>query len=437
MVAANENTKNGRMPANRSKRLIYVLLVGLLCVGAAASICVVRWQSAHANDADKTTQAQEQRKLAWLKESLSQGAPPAHMSDHHPCLYVSFEPKTTREIKTAGELKTTGEIKTAGESKTAAPQLGECGMATSLFSDPVDRFEVDLRYGSFVLRQTDLFLNDSFSAPFTRAYTSQDWFEPNQVHAFGKNANHTYDIAPLGTRNPYTWIAIALEDGDFLFFDRISKGSSYSDALYRHTETSGRFYQAITYWNDNGWTTKLADGSLISFPESYQAKKIADGAPLEIQDARGNKLHLVRDTDRKLQEIRTPHGQVIRLTYNDQGWIRRAEDDWGHWVAYLYNSDGMLVTVIPSSGKRRDYEYDDTLLTVVRDDRDNILVRNTYDQGRIVAQQFADGQVYEYSYQWSPNGRYIEAAIVRFPDGTLQEIETGPSIPDYVKRPRQ
>lgn len=413
----------------QAKRLIYILLLGLLCAGAVARIGMAVWQNAHARQEDyQAAQARTQHKLDWVKEYLSLDAPPARMSNQHPCIYASMDLKTT-------DSKTT-DSKTM-EPKTEGPQLGECGMATSLFSGPVDRFEVDLRYGSFVLRQTDLFLSDGFAVPFTRAYTSLDWFAPNHVHAFGKNANHTYDIAPLGTRNPYTWIAIALEDGDFLFFDRISKGTSYSDALYRHTETGGRFYKAINYWNGDGWTTKLADGSVISFPESYKAKKIADGAPTEIQDARGNKLHLARDADRNLQEIRTDHGHVIRISYNDRGWIRRIEDDQDHWVAYLYNSDGMLVTVIPSSGKRRDYEYDDTLLTVVRDESGNILVSNTYDQGRIVAQQFADGQVYEYSYQWSPSGQYIEEAIVRLPDGSQQAFGTAPSIPDYVKQPRQ
>ena len=232
---------------NRTKRRIYILLLILVCVGALG-IGFDRWQYARADViAAKAAQAERQRKLDWLKSSVSLEARPAHMSNQHPCVYVSIEPKAE------------------------GPQVGECGMATSLFTDPVDRFEVDLRYGSFVLRQTDLFLKDDFSVPFTRTYSSSDWMHPNPVHAFGKNANQTYDIAPVGTRNPYTWQAIVLEDGDFLYFDRISKGASYYDAIYRHTETDGRFYKAITYWNDNGWTTKLADGSLIYFPESYAA----------------------------------------------------------------------------------------------------------------------------------------------------------------------
>jgi len=31
---------------------------------------------------------------------------------------------------------------------------------------------------------------------------------------------------------------LALEDSDFLYFDRISAGTGYQDAIYQHTETA-------------------------------------------------------------------------------------------------------------------------------------------------------------------------------------------------------
>src|SRR6266478_53636 len=124
-------------------------------------------------------------------------------------------------------------------------QLGRCAMPVT-HSDPVDRFEADLRYGHFILRQSDLYISDIFEVPLTRTYNSGDYIHPNRVHAFGKNMNHPYDIAPLGTRNPYTYNLIALEDGDFLFFDRVSEGTGFADAIFQHTETSTRSYKAVT-----------------------------------------------------------------------------------------------------------------------------------------------------------------------------------------------
>ena len=140
---------------------------------------------------------------------------------------------------------------------------------------PVERFETDLRSADFVMRETDLYLNDVFQVPLTRSYTSWDWVHSNPVHAFGRNCNHPYDIAPVGKRNPYTFMMLDLEDGEFLYFDRISKGTSYADAVYMHTETSTQFYKATQQWNGNGWTMRLTDGSQILFPESYNATNMA------------------------------------------------------------------------------------------------------------------------------------------------------------------
>src|SRR5215510_7366555 len=403
---------------DRKKQMVYVLLLGLLCAGIAARIGFFFWQTARADqESQKITRSRAEynaeHRFDWMKEYLALEAPRARMSDQHPCVYESMNQQTAR------------------------PHVGKCKTAWSLFSEPVDQFEVDLRYGAFVLRQTDLFLNDGMAIPFTRAYDSLDWFDPNPLHAFGRSSNHTYDISPLGGSpgaGLFSSMSIALEDGDFLSFERISPGTNYSDGLYRHTETSGRFYKAVMYWNGTGWTTKLADGSCILFPDSYGAKKISDGAATEIDDDAGNKLRLVCDANSNLQEVQTPHGHLIRLSYNNHGWIKLAEDDQGHWASYQYNPDGMLATVLYSSGKKRQYEYEDKNLTAVRDEENNILVQNAYDQGRVIAQQFADGQVYRYSYRWSSNWYYIESAIVRFPDGTEQTIQTGPSVPDLLKR---
>ncbi len=93
-----------------------------------------------------------------------------------------------------------------------------------------------------MLRQTDLQLRDDFDVPLTRVYNSADWLPgTNRVYAFGRNSNHPYDIAPLGTRNPYTEMMLALEDGDLLYFNRISAGTGFADAVFQHTETSTRF----------------------------------------------------------------------------------------------------------------------------------------------------------------------------------------------------
>jgi len=301
--------------------------------------------------------------------------------------------------------------------------------------DPVDKFEADLRYGSFVLRETDLFLDDVFKVPLTRSYSTNDWLPRNPVHAFGRNANHPYDIAPLGTRNPYTYQMIVLEDGDFLYFYRISKGTGYADSVFQHTETSTRFYKATTHWNGDGWTTRLADGSEILFPESYNAQNLAQGAPYEIRDAQGNRLELHRDSQRNLEEIKTPHGHWIRFSYDYLSRIKRAEDDAGHWAQYEYNADGMLESVVLSSGRERHYEYEGTsLMSLVTDEKGHVLIRNWYNARTLQRQQFGNGAVYAYSYDWAPD-EYCprRVRVVALPDRTTQELSVADSIPEYIR----
>lgn len=312
------------------------------------------------------------------------------------------------------------------------PQFGQCAMPTA-HAGPVDRFEADLRYGGFVLRETDLYLEDVFKVPLTRSYNSRDWVNSNPVHAFGRMSNHPFDIAPLGSRNPYTFQMIVLEDGDFLYFDRISKGTGYADAVFQHTETSTRFYKATTSWNGNGWTTRLADGSETRFPESYNGKNMAQGAPTEMIDAKGNRLELQRDPQRNLQEIRTPHGHWIRFGYDDQSRIKRAEDDAGHWAQYEYNTDGMLKTATLSSGRQRHYEYDDALMTRITDEKGHVLLRNSYEGRLLTRQQFGNGATYSYDYDWAPNGYYTDKVVVTLPDQTKRDVSVAGAVPDYIR----
>ena len=312
------------------------------------------------------------------------------------------------------------------------PQLGSCAMPTT-HSDPVDRFEADLRYGNFVLRETDLFLDDVIKVPLTRTYTSNEWVDQNPVHAFGRNCNHPYDIAPIGTRNPYTYQMIVLEDGDFLYFDRISKGTGYADSVFQHSETSSCFYKATTRWDGHGWTTRLADGSEMLFPESYNASSLAQGAPYEMRDANGNRLELKRDSRRNLQEIRTPHDHWIRFTYDDSSRIKRAEDDAGHWAQYEYNADGMLKSAVSSSGRERHYEYDGVLMTQITDENRRLLLRNWFRQRFLIRQQFGSGAVFVYSYDWPRDEYYPRKVLVTLPDSTKREVRVADSVPEFVK----
>jgi YD repeat-containing protein len=209
----------------------------------------------------------------------------------------------------------------------SGPTIAWCGAAlphAAGSAGPGDRFEVDLRFGEFILRQDDLVLEEGrLRTPLTRTYASRLLIYPSEVHAFGRHSTHDFDAAPVGSRNPYTYLLLALPDGDVVYFGRISQGTGYADAVYRHTETSSRLYGAVIRWDGTGWETRLADGVMIHFPESYNARNLAQGAADEVRDAQGNVLRLVRDPQRNLREIRTPGGRSIRLTHDGTRRPRR------------------------------------------------------------------------------------------------------------------
>ncbi len=323
-----------------------------------------------------------------------------------------------------------------GES-SAHPRLEKCSMPAER-SGPMDRFETDLRYGNFVLRQTDLYLKDVFEVPLTRTYNSNDYLQPNPIHAFGRHANHPFDIAPIGNRYPYTYQFLVLEDGDFFYFPRVSRGTGFADAVYQHTETSTGFYKAVETWNGDGWTLWRTDGTRIVFPEAYSAQSAAQGAAVEIRNSDGDKLQLIRDRSRSLQEIRTPHGRSIKFEYDNQSRIVRVEDDQGHWAEYAYDSNSMLADAKFSSGRARHYSYDGDLMIEASDEDRKVLVRNSYQNHWLVRQDFGNGQVFAYSY-FPPDAHssYAETVEVTLPGGGKTGVETGDAVPEARKHPPQ
>lgn len=341
-------------------------------------------------------------------EEIQRATVPPRSDGTHPCVFASV---------VAGRIVT---------------GLGQCAMPTE-HKGETDRFEVDLRYGAFVMRQSDLLLTDLLDVPLTRSYFSRDWIASNPVHAFGLNTNHPYDIAPVGTRLPYTYMLLVLEDGDILYFKRISQGTGFADAVFLHTDTSTRFYKSTIRWNGDGWNLQLADGSTIRFPEAYGAKNMAQGAPVEMRDASGNKLALQRDAQRNLQQILTPNGHWIRFHYDDQSRIVQAEDDQANSVQYGYNADGMLMFALHSSGAKRIYEYQGRLMTAVSDEHGQVLVRNWYEAGRLIRQLYANGDSYEYEYNWRPEKFFMDGVIVTLPDHSAKLIQLTDSVPDYIQ----
>jgi YD repeat-containing protein len=259
---------------------------------------------------------------------------------------------------------------------------------------PIDEFLVDLHSGMFVLRQTDLFVSDSAPLSLARTYRVRDFYS----RAFGVGTNHPYDICPTGTRFPYTYMDLNLEDGRQIHFRRISKGTGYADAVFAHDETSSEFYGARVIWNGDGWTLDLRDGGKFLFPEAYHAKNYAQGAPVEIQDANGHRIQLKRDKTRNLQQLISASGRTITFKYDAADRIIEAVDDAGNIRKHSYDSSGHLESVADASHLLYRFEYapllhspgyDPYLMTAVLDGGWTVLLRNVYRDGRVSQQRLA------------------------------------------------
>lgn len=289
----------------------------------------------------------------------------------------------------------------------------------------VNEFVVNLRNGNFKMLQTDLFVPDVIPLCLTRTYYA--WNPAS--HAFGVGTNHPYDICPTGTRFPYTYMNLNLEDGYKVYMPRISKGSGYADAVFRHDRSSSEFYGAQIAWNGNGWTMTFRDGRKIYFHEAYYAKNYAQGAPTDMVDAEGHRIQLKRNSARNLDELISPSGHTIRFKYDSADRIVEARDEADHIRKYSYDQSGHLNWV--SDGKRILYRFDyqrlinegstdPYLLTAVLDGDWNVLLRNKFLNGRVSEQILGNGAVYRYEYLFEGND--VILTTVTLPGGEKKKF---------------
>lgn len=248
-----------------------------------------------------------------------------------------------------------------------------------------DELEVDLRAGLLVTRHTDFFRPDSMPLVLTRA--SHGW--DTNSRAFGTGGNHSYDIFPVGSRHPWTFVDLVMPDGALLRFDRVSPGTDFTDAVYEHHARTA-FLGSVMRWNGSGWDLRFRDGSLFRFPEAYSATRGQEGALVGMQDAAGHRLVLERDQARDLKRLVSPSGAFLSFEYDNDHRVRQVTDDQGRVVRYTYE-DGRLVGVDDGARYTR-YRYDDGLLASVGGDDGARLVDISYRNQRVAGIALADGR---------------------------------------------
>jgi YD repeat-containing protein len=308
----------------------------------------------------------------------------------------------------------------AGEQAEMKATLTRC-LARSFIDSEVDEIEVDLRTGLVMTRTTDLYIPDAIPFAVTRCYRLWD----NRSKAFGYNTALSWDMSPIGSRHPYTYINLILCDGRQIYFDRISKGSSYEDALYEHRQTASEFLSARFGWNGNGWDLKKKDGSLFLFPESYHAKRGVDGALVGLSNSAGDSVGIERGKRRNLNKIKLPSGRFISFEYDSGDRITKVDDDQKRTVNYEYDLAGRLVKVQRQMSVSR-YSYDGTYLKAIDLDERRLLDLE-YRRGRIARLSIRDMRSYRFQYDYDPRDNYtVTRAYVTDPDGLVTKFDITP-----------
>jgi Domain of unknown function (DUF6531) len=285
---------------------------------------------------------------------------------------------------------------------------------------PVNQFEVNLSTGKFIVRQTDLFSGGVIPISLTRTYDSFD----TTSQSFGIGAMQPYDVAPVGSRFPYTYIDLILDDGDRVHFDRISKGTGYTDAVYEHRATSSKeFFGARIHWYGDGWDLALPDGRTLVFPESYSVHTLSQAATTEIRGASGQRIEVNRSRNGDIENVTSSLGHRIDFSFDDSGRIVGARDDLGNDRQYSYDSDGRLEFASGANSILYEFAYYHALMTRIMDGRGNAILGITYHpHGRVAEVQLAGGDVYRFTYDLDSQDNVIRTVVVG-PDGSTKEFK--------------
>jgi RHS repeat-associated protein len=293
-----------------------------------------------------------------------------------------------------------------GNPSGASMQTCMAGQTSCSAADPVS-----LATGQFTYSKTDLALPDTIPIEFTRTYMSND----NQSRAFGIGATHSYNIFLVGDgsdSDPYTYQELILPNGARIRFDRISTGTTFTNAVYVHVSSKTPFYGArIVYVaNPSSWLLTLKNGATYTFPvyQKFSTNPSCEG-PSQISDTNGNTINLTRvapfsnvATGCELTTITSSNGRSITLNYDAQGRITQAADNIGRTILYVYDAAGRLSTVTDAAGGVTTYTYDDqNRMLTIKDPRNIVYLTNHYDSaGRIDLQTAVDTGTY--LFNWTP-----------------------------------
>lgn len=302
-----------------------------------------------------------------------------------PCLYI-VPPKATGQTHTSG---------TIDDCATLLPN-----------GQRLDFFEVALGGGFFPVK-TDLYVSGSVPLAFTRTYAPLT----SAADRFQIYLPHVYDLFVFGSRFPYTYLYWVFPDSRQVYYNRVSQGTGYADAVFAPNSAKGVFANSRVNWNGWGWDWSFADGMTYLSPEAYNAKRPQQGSIIGVFNSRGEEAKLSRDDDGTLTRIDSPNGGWIRFYYSD-AHLLRARSSLKETVDYAYDPRDHVTSVHEPNGSTITYSYDDAdRITKADDPSEGVSVSVEYDDKGAVSTLTVNGMTYRFANDAADNSVTVTAPL--------------------------
>ncbi|TAM82227.1 MAG: RHS repeat protein [Acidobacteria bacterium] len=288
------------------------------------------------------------RRLREEEDRLAKATPAAlhGPSGINPCMVLPVGEGISEKPSRGGPAPTG-----SGPSQPASP-IRDC-LDLVPGGGPVNAVELYLDTVTVMFVQTDLYLPGDPPIAFTHVVQRYvDWNSDHQVYLPDE-----YLTFPTGHRNPYTDQTLWFADRRGVLFNRISKGTGYTDAVYKPGSAGSLFDNALAGWNGNGWDYDLPDGRTIVFPDSYYSQRPQEDALVGLIEPSGASLTFDRDRQGNLHEVRSSDGRWLKLRYQGP-IIVSIKDSSGENAAYAYDEKRRLSRSTNASGETLSYSYD-------------------------------------------------------------------------------
>lgn len=236
---------------------------------------------------------------------------------------------------------------------------------------------VDLATGLYVREDEDIVLEKAPAFIWRRAYLSRD----RVARHMGIGTTHNADWYLIGDPATVQQIQLIMEDGARVNFNRTTRGSSFVNAMFEHTDTATGFYGARLGWVGQQWALRFWDGTLAMFRACDTA-----GVPcalISFRDPQGKIVRFNRDERAILRSV-DAGSQQLTFEYDKQNRIIRAAHD-KHEALYSYDQLGRLErATVDDITRSYTYGSRDEMLTIHEPRRS---IENRYDENLRVTRQ--------------------------------------------------